>query len=66
MQSILQQLAYYLTDIAVDANGLVLDFFWADCLAVIDTGISGFWVFRGHLPKRIFDNDRGVVANAQF
>lgn len=35
-------------------------------LAVIDANISCVFVFRGGALKRIFNDSRGVVANAQF
>ena len=35
-------------------------------LAVIQTGVDRSGFFRGHLPERIFDDDRRIVTDAEL
>ena len=55
-----------LSDICIDADGLPLDPLGANRLPLVDAGIGGVRVFGSHLPEGILDDDRGIVANAQF
>lgn len=52
--------------VAVDADGLPLDRPGANSLPAVQTGIYCVWILRGHLPKRIFDDARGVVSDADL
>ena len=38
----------------------------ANCLSLIDTGVDCIRILRRHLPEWIFDDDGGIIANAQF
>ena len=49
-------------DIHIDADGLPLDLLWANRLPLVDTGVDCVRILRRHLPKRIFDDDRCIVA----
>ena len=60
------QLRYNCSDICMDADGLPLDLRRANGLTFVDTGVECVWIFSGHPPERILDDDRGVVANANF
>ena len=51
----------HVPDIRIDADGLLLNFFRAVCLPLIDTGIDCLRILCGHLPEGIFDDDRGVL-----
>ena len=53
-------------NICMDADRLPLNFRRANCLILVDTGVECVWIFSGHPPEWIFDDDWGVVANAQF
>ena len=50
----------------MDADRLPLNFRRANCLILVDTGVECVWIFSGHPPEWILDDDWGVVANAQF
>ena len=50
----------------MDADSLPLDLRRANGLSLIDTGIECVWIFGSHPTERILDDDRGVVANANF
>ena len=50
----------------MDADRLPLNLRRANGLSLIDAGVECVWIFSGHLPERIFDDDRGVVVNANF
>jgi hypothetical protein len=45
---------------------LALNFRRTNCLILVGTGVECVWIFSGHPPEWIFDDDWGVVANAQF
>ncbi len=53
-------------NICMDADRLPLNFRRTNCLILVDTGVECVWIFSGHPPEWIFDDDWGVVANAQF
>ena len=53
-------------NICMDADRLPLNFRRSNCLILVDTGVECVWIFRGHPPERILDDDRDVVANANF
>ena len=50
----------------MNADRLPLDLRRANGLSLIDAGVECIWIFSGHPPERILDDDRGVVANTQF
>ena len=50
----------------MDADRLPLDLRRANGLPLIDADVECVWIFSGHPPERILDDDRGVVANPQF
>ena len=50
----------------MDADRLPLDLRRANGLSLIDAGVECVWIFGSHPPERILDDDRGVVANANF
>ena len=50
----------------MDADRLPLDLRRANGLSLIDAGVECVWNFSGHPPEWIFDDDRGVVVNANF
>ena len=50
-----------LADVGIDTNRLINDFIRTIALAEIDTSINGVFVLCRELPKRIFDDDRGVI-----
>ena len=52
--TLLLQVSDHTVNIAVYANRLHCDFFWANRFTFIDTGIDSFRISRCHLPKRIF------------
>ena len=54
------------SNIFADTNGLPLDFPGTNCLPSVNTGVGSVRVLGCHLPERIFDDDRGIIANAQF
>ena len=62
----IRQALQNLPNICIDADGLQLNFLWANCLPLVDAGVGSVRVLRRHLPEGIFDDDWGVVANAQF
>ena len=57
---------HYRADVAVDQDGALLQPTHGSCLSQIDAGVGGLRILRGHLPERILDDDRGVVAYAQL
>ena len=60
------QLRYNSANIRMDADRLPLDLRRANCLSLIDAGIECVRILCSHLPERILDDDRGIIANAQF
>ena len=60
------QLRYNSANICMNADRLLLDLRRANGLSLIDAGVECIWIFSGHLPERILDDDRGVVADTQF
>ena len=60
------QLRYNSANIRMDADRLPLDLRRANGLSLIDAGIECVWILCSHLPERILDDDRGIIANAQF
>ena len=50
----------------MNADRLSLDLRRANGLPLIDADVECVWIFSGHPPEWIFDDDWGVVANAQF
>ena len=50
----------------MNADRLSLDLRRANGLPLIDADVECVWIFSGHPPERILDDDRGVVANTQF
>ena len=52
------------TDIRIHADGSPPDFPRASRLPLVDAGIGSVRVLGCHLPERIFDDDRGVIAYA--
>ena len=50
----------------MNADRLSLDLRRANGLPLIDADVECVWIFSGHPPERILDDDRGVVANANF
>ena len=63
---LLQQVSQYCSDILAYTDRLPLDLPWASRLSLIDAGIDGVGVFGRHLPERILDDDRRVVADTHF
>ena len=57
-----QQLVQHGSDIALDADRLLLHFFRAEGFQQIDAGIDCPGVLIGHSPKRVFDDGRRVSA----
>ena len=55
-----------LSNICIDADGLQLNFLWANCLPLVDADVGGVWVLGCHLPERVFDDNGRIVPNAQF
>ena len=53
-------------NICMNADRLSLDLRRANGLPLIDADVECVWIFSGHPPERILDDDRGVVANTQF
>ena len=50
----------------MNADRLSLDLRRANGLPLIDADVECVWIFSGHPPEWIFDDDWGVVANANF
>ena len=50
----------------MNADRLPLDLRRANGLPLIDADVECVWIFSGHPPERILDDDRGVVADTQF
>ena len=50
-----------LSNICIDADGLQLNFLWANCLPLVDADVGGVWVLRRHLPERIFYNTGSII-----
>ena len=50
----------------MNGDRLPLDLRRANGLPLIDADVECVWIFSGHPPERILDDDRGVVANTQF
>ena len=55
-----------LSNICIHADRLLFDLLRANRLPLVDTGVDCVWILRRHLPEGVFDDDRGVIANAQF
>ena len=59
-------LLQYLANVVIDYNRAIRNFFRGECLSLIDAGVGCVGVLGCHLPERIFDDDRRVVAHAQL
>ena len=57
------QLRYNSANICMNADRLPLDLRRANGLPLIDADVECVWIFSCHLPERILDDDRGVVAD---
>ena len=53
-------------DIAINTDRFLFDFFRSYCVSDVDARIGDVFPFVGHLPERVFDDARGVIAYAQF
>ena len=62
----IRQALQNLPNICIDADGLQLNFLWANCLPLVDADVGGVWVLGCHLPERVFDDNGRIVPNAQF
>ena len=60
------QLRYNSANICMNADRLSLDLRRANGLPLIDADVECVWIFSGHPPERILDDNRSVVANTQF
>ena len=63
---LLYEKPYHVTNISVDTYRAILNFFKRDSLTLVDTGVNGVTILCRHIPERDLDNDRRVVANAEF
>ena len=54
-----------LSNICINADGLLLDFLRTNRLPLIDTNIDGIQVLRRHLPEGVFDDNRRVLFIAR-
>ena len=54
------------SNVPVNTDRLLFDFSRTYRLSLIDAGIGRVGVLCGHLPKRIFDDDRGVMFIAHL
>ena len=59
-------LLQYLANVVIDYNRAIRNFFRSKCLSLIDAGVGCVEILCCHLPERIFDDDRRVVAHAQL
>ena len=53
-------------NIAIDTNALRPDLIGRIRFAEIQTGVNSFRVFCGHIPERIFDDDRRIEPDAKL
>lgn len=60
----LQKLLYHIIDIGIHTDGTESDLVGNSGLSFVDADIGGVFILGSHLPKRIFDDAGGIVADA--
>ena len=60
----IRQALQNLSDICIHADRLLFDLLRAGRLPLVDADVGGVRVLGCHLPEGVFDDDRGIIANA--